>query len=143
MNRRYVIAAAVAFAIVVLFFLVALKPKFGQISDVRKQVEQEQQTTQSLQITLRTLQAAAHNDPDTRRALAHFDALLPSTPSLPALIGDLQKWSTISGMDLLSIAPSPPSPPCRSSPPRTLRSAFLKYGSTSSKPQPALPSWRQ
>ena len=45
-----------------------------------------------------------------------------------------------SGSDCTS---SGPSPPWNSSAPRSLRSDFLKSGSTSSKPQPVLPAWRQ
>jgi Tfp pilus assembly protein PilO len=108
MTRRYAIAGAAALAVVLIFFLFLLKPKFGQIADVRKQVQTERAQTTSLQIRLRELQASAQNDGQTLDRLSAVNRLLPATPDLPALIRELQTAATISGMDLLSIAPSPP-----------------------------------
>ena len=108
MMRRYLIAGGVALGIALLFFLFVLKPKSGQITDVQSMVEQEHQKTQTLQLQLSQLRASAQNDTQTRQDLAKFDALLPSDPALPSLIAQLQTAATISGVDLVSIAPSPP-----------------------------------
>jgi Tfp pilus assembly protein PilO len=108
MTRRIVVAGAVALAVVLLFFLFILKPKFGQISEVRDQIEAERQTTQTLEIRLRQLQAAQQNQVETTARLAALNRALPANPDLPALIRQLQSTATRSGMDLLSIAPSPP-----------------------------------
>jgi Tfp pilus assembly protein PilO len=108
MTRRIAIAGVAAFAVVLLFFLIILKPKFGQISEVRDQIEAERQTTQSLEIRLRQLQAAQRNQVETTARLAALNRALPANPDLPALIRLLQSIATRSGMDLLSIAPSPP-----------------------------------
>ena len=108
MTRRVAIAGAVASAVVLLFFLVVLKPKFAQISEVRDQVAAEKQQTQSLTIRLDQLRAAQSNQVETTARLAALNRALPPNPDLPALIRLLQTAATRSGMDLLSIAPSPP-----------------------------------
>jgi len=109
MRRRYLEAGGIALAVVLLFYLLLLKPKFGQMTDVKAEVATAQQETQSLKLRLAQLQAAAKSDADTQDRLKTIRRLLPSAPNLPALIRDLQGSATNSGMDLVSIAPSPPS----------------------------------
>jgi len=109
MTRRYLVAGAVALAVVLLFFLVLLKPKFAQITEVRTQIDDARATTSSLQIRLRQLEQAQRDQVDTLARLARFNSALPSTPDLPTLIRQLQTVANLSGMDLTSIAPSPPS----------------------------------
>ncbi len=108
MTRRYALAAVAGVAIIVVFFLFVLKPKLADISDVRSEVETARDQTQSLRIQLRQLQQAQREQPQTLARLAIFDRLLPATPDLPGLIRQLQSAATASGMDLVSIAPSPP-----------------------------------
>jgi Tfp pilus assembly protein PilO len=109
MIRRYAVAGAIALVVVLLLFLVLVKPKFGQISKVRTQVTTEQTQTQTLQIRLRELQSLAANAQKTQAQLAALDRALPPTPDLVSLIPQLQSAATLSGIDLMSIAPSPPS----------------------------------
>ncbi len=108
MTRRYALAAAAGLAIVLIFFLFVLKPKLSEITDVRDQVEQVNDEADSLRIRLAQLKQAEREQPQTQARLAVFDRLLPSTPDLPALIRQLQTAATVSGMELVSIAPSPP-----------------------------------
>ena len=77
--------------------------------DPRTQVTTEQTQTQTLQIRLRELQSLAANAQKTQAQLAALDRALPPTPDLVSLIPQLQSAATLSGIDLMSIAPSPPS----------------------------------
>ena len=108
MMRRYVLAAVAAVLTVAVFFLFLLSPKLKDISEVRDQIEQAQDENQTLRNRLRQLQTAQRDEPTTRARLAVFDRLLPPTPELPSLIRQLQTAATASGIDLRSIAPSPP-----------------------------------
>jgi Tfp pilus assembly protein PilO len=108
MMRRYAVAAVAGIAIILIFFVFVLKPKLADITDVRAQVEAEEDTTQTLRNRLGQLRQAQQQEPQTRARLAVFDRLLPTTPDLPALIRQLQTAASVSGMDLVSIAPSPP-----------------------------------
>jgi type IV pilus assembly protein PilO len=107
-TRRYIAAGVGATLVIVLFFMVILRPKLGQISDARAATQQQENRRQELQVQLRALQKAEQEAPATVAQLAKFDKLLPTDADLPALIRDLQNAATVSGMDLVSIAPSPP-----------------------------------
>jgi Tfp pilus assembly protein PilO len=108
MMRRYVLAAVAAVLIIAVFFLFLLSPKLKDVSEVRDQIEQAGDENQTLRNRLRQLQTAQRDEPTTRARLAVFDRLLPPTPELPTLIRQLQTAATASGIDLRSIAPSPP-----------------------------------
>jgi Tfp pilus assembly protein PilO len=108
MMRRYVLAAVAAVLIIAVFFLFLLSPKLKEVSEVRDQIEQAGDENQTLRNRLRQLQTAQRDEPTTRARLAVFDRLLPPTPELPTLIRQLQTAATASGIDLRSIAPSPP-----------------------------------
>ena len=108
MTRRYVLTAIAAVLIVAVFFLFLLSPKLKDISEVREQIETAQNESETLRNRLRQLQTAQRDEPTTRARLAVFDRLLPPTPELPSLIRQLQTAATASGIDLRSIAPSPP-----------------------------------
>jgi Tfp pilus assembly protein PilO len=108
MTRRYALAAVAGLAIVLIFFVFVLKPKLTEITDVRDQVQAQQDQAQSLRIRLAQLKDAQRQQPQTQARLAVFDRLLPTTPDLPAMIRQLQTAATASGMDLVSLAPSPP-----------------------------------
>jgi len=108
MTRRYALAAVAGLAIVLIFFVFLIKPKLTEISEVRDQIEQQKDQAQSLRIRLAQLKEAQRQQPQTQARLAIFDRLLPTTPDLPAMIRQLQTAASASGMDLVSIAPSPP-----------------------------------
>ncbi|MGH2727212.1 MAG: type 4a pilus biogenesis protein PilO, partial [Actinomycetota bacterium] len=108
--RRYVSAGVAAVAIIAVFFLFALSPKLKDISEVRDKVEAARDEGQTLRNRLRQLQEASQNQPEITRALATLARLLPPTPDLPPLIRQLQRAATASGVDLRSIAPTPPQP---------------------------------
>lgn len=109
MIRRYAVAAVAGVVIIILFFVFVLSPKLSQIREVREQVSQAEDQRQTLQNRLRQLQTAQRDEPTIRARLATFDRLLPPTPDLPAAIRQLQTAASRSGVDLRSIAPSPPS----------------------------------
>ena len=108
MRRQYVLGAVAGLAIVLIFFVFLLKPKLSEITEVRDQVQAEQDQASSLRIRLAQLKEAQRQQPQTQARLAVFDRLLPTTPDLPAMIRQLQTAASASGMDLVSLAPSPP-----------------------------------
>ena len=108
MTRRYAAAGAIVLVVVLLVFLVLVKPKFSQVGNVHKDVEAAKTETQTLQLRLRELEALAQNQQQTQSQLAALDQALPSTPDLVSMIRQLQSAATLSGVDLQSIAPSPP-----------------------------------
>jgi type IV pilus assembly protein PilO len=108
MRRQYVIAAAGAFALFAVFFLFLIRPTTSKISSTRAEVESARSEGQSLRLQLQTLKAAQKDAPAIQARLARFNVLLPAEPDLPTLIRQLQTASDSSGIELNSIAPSPP-----------------------------------
>ncbi|MGZ4210465.1 MAG: type 4a pilus biogenesis protein PilO [Actinomycetota bacterium] len=107
-RRQIMIAAAVAVGVTVIFFFFLLKPKLSEISKARSDIVTAQSEQQTLQVQLQHLQEVRKNAPQTMAQLAAVSQYLPTTPDLPGFIRLLQDAATQSGMDLQSIAPSPP-----------------------------------
>ena len=109
-RRPMVVAIAIALGISVGFFFLLLRPKLGQISEVREQIVAAQEEERTLQADLARLQLVRRDAPETRARLARMSDLLPSAPELPSFIRLLQAAATAESIDLRSIAPTPPSP---------------------------------
>jgi Tfp pilus assembly protein PilO len=107
-RRQLIIATAVALIVTLLFFLILLKPKLGEVSDTKDDVDTARNQEQILQVELQHLQAVRKNAPVTTAKLAALSQYLPSTPDLPGFIQLVQNAATLSGIDLQTIAPSPP-----------------------------------
>ncbi|MGZ4145265.1 MAG: type 4a pilus biogenesis protein PilO [Actinomycetota bacterium] len=107
-RRQIMIAAAVAVGVTVIFFFFLLKPKLSDISKARSDIVTAQSEQQTLQVQLQHLQEVRKNAPQTTAQLAAVSQYLPTTPDLPGFIRLLQDAATQSGVDLQSIAPSPP-----------------------------------
>jgi Tfp pilus assembly protein PilO len=112
MNRRrqIAIAAAIAVGVTALFFFILLKPKLSEISKAKADVQAARDQQQTLQTELAHLQDVRKNAPQTMAELAALSQYLPPTPDLPGFIQQVQDAATRSGIDLQSIAPSPPAP---------------------------------
>lgn len=109
MNRRQVVIPAVAaIAVIVLFFMLLLRPKMSQIDETRAAVESAQDGETSLRNELVRLEEARRNASRTSARLATVSQYLPSSPDLPGFIRLVQRAATQSGIDLNSIAPGLP-----------------------------------
>lgn len=109
-QRPVLLAVVIAVAVTALFYLFLLRPKFNQISAVREQIVQAEQEEQDLLQDIARLEQVQQDAPQTRARLARVSDLLPSTPELPGFIRLVQGAANAEGIDLKSIAPSPPSP---------------------------------
>ena len=107
-QRQIAIAIAAGLILTVLFFLVLLKPKLNSISATRADIQAAEQEHDTLEGQLAHLHEIQKNAPQTVDKLAKVSQYLPSTPDLPGFIRLVQDAATRSGVDLQSIAPSPP-----------------------------------
>jgi Tfp pilus assembly protein PilO len=99
-------AAAVALAVLMVFFLVL--PKLKQVSDARAQLADERAKQSTLESQLRALQDAKNAAPKSQATIDRVDREIPPTADLPGLILLLQNASTSSGIDLTTITPAAP-----------------------------------
>ena len=107
-RRQIAIAAAVAVGVTVVFFFLLLSPKLKDISKTRDDVQTARAEEETLRTQLIHLNDVRKNAPQTTAKLAELSQLLPPTADLPGFIQQVQDASTQSGIDLQSIAPSPP-----------------------------------
>ena len=107
-RRQIAIAAAAAVGVTVLFFFLLLKPKLNDISKTRSDVQAASAEVDTLNTQIAHLNQVKRNAPQTMAQLAALSQYLPSTPDLPGFIKLVQDAAVQSGIDLQSIAPSPP-----------------------------------
>jgi Tfp pilus assembly protein PilO len=107
-RRQITIGAIVAVILTILFFFALLKPTLSDISKTQDDVTQAKGQQETLQLQVQHLQDVRKNAPVTIAKLAALSQFLPSTPDLPGFIRLVQDAATLSGVDLQSIAPSPP-----------------------------------
>jgi len=109
-RRQVVIGAVAAIVIVALFFFLILSPKLNQISEARDELEVAEDRASSLRAQIENLEDIRRRAPETRARLARLRDLLPEDAELPSFIRLLQEAAIREGVELQSIAPSPPAP---------------------------------
>ena len=108
-GRQIAIAAGIGVVITAVFFFTLLLPKLSQIDEARQETEDARAEETQLLADLARLRTIRRDAPETRARLARVADLLPSSPELPSFIRLLQQAADREGVELRSIAPSPPS----------------------------------
>jgi Tfp pilus assembly protein PilO len=89
------------------FLLIA--PKRSDAEAISAETATQDTRNASLRTALAVLKAQAKAEPAQVAKLAAISAKIPDNPALPALIRNLDKISASTGVDLISLSPSPPS----------------------------------
>lgn len=108
MRRQLIVAGVAGIVLILLFWIALIKPKMSQVTQVNAKIASAKLQEQQLRLKLRELQQAKSNAAETQAKLAQFQMLLPPTPDLPTFIREVQAAANEDGIDLQSIAPSPP-----------------------------------
>lgn len=109
--RQWTLLTAVAVVVVLAggwFLLVS--PQKSKVSDLRAQADAQQQANTTLQSKIAQLQQQKKGLPEQQKQLAEFATKVPDNPALPLLIRQLSAAADGAGVDLVSMAPSPPQP---------------------------------
>jgi Tfp pilus assembly protein PilO len=109
-DRRAPIIAGVVFvvlAILAVFFLVL--PKRSQVSDTQDQLDQARAQQTTLEATLRSLQEAQAEAPQTKKELKAIEQQIPSTADLPGMVRLLSGAADQAAVDFLTVSPGTPS----------------------------------
>jgi len=107
-RNALLVGAAIAVAIVLLWYFVLYAPLNDDLSSAQDQVAQEQKTTQSLQAKLAQLESQKQNGTQQQALLRRLDAAVPKEPDLAEFIIQANDIADQSGIEFLSIAPTPP-----------------------------------
>jgi Tfp pilus assembly protein PilO len=107
-RRNLAILAVALVVLTVAFFFLLWNPQTGRIDDARKRADTEEQNVNALRVELARLQALQKDAPALREQAAKFEAAMPSDPHLAEFILLVQDASNASGIDWVSVSPSPP-----------------------------------
>jgi Tfp pilus assembly protein PilO len=108
--KRNTIIAVVAGALVVIlvWFFAFYQPTGNDVSKTNDEVATAERQQQDLEATLARLQALDKERPQQQATLDKLNAAIPPTPDLAEFIFEANTAAADSGVDWLSIAPTPP-----------------------------------
>lgn len=109
MKRGMIIGiAAGGVVLILLWYFLLFSPTSKDLNDTRDQVSEAQRQTQELENTVRRLKALSRNAPQQQADLRALRAAVPENPDLADFILQANDIASTSGVDWLSISPSPP-----------------------------------
>ena len=109
-NRLVAVSLAVLLAVLLAYFLL-IRPRQGELSDVRAQVEEEESRTMSLRAQLDQLQALQRNAPKLQAELDRIRALVPQEHETPNFFFQVTAAAAASGVEVVQLTPELPKPP--------------------------------
>ena len=110
MKQWVALTAVGVLAVMAAGWFLLVSPKRGEASNIRAQVASQDSTNSGLQTQLAMLKAQAKTLPQQQAKLARVAAKIPDNPALPSLIRALSAAAEDAGVELVSIAPSGPTP---------------------------------
>ncbi|MFN2588195.1 MAG: type 4a pilus biogenesis protein PilO [Actinomycetota bacterium] len=111
-RNRMILTVAGAAVVILLAFLLLIRPRQSELSDVRAQVAEEQNLTQRLTLDLQQLQELQRQEPQLRADLERIRQLVPSEHEVPNFLFQVNSVANQSGVDFLQITSElPESPP--------------------------------
>lgn len=109
MNRRALVFGALATVVILLvWFFLLWSPRQGQIAEARQQTEAAQAQAAALEAEIQRLQAAQRDEPLKQARRAELQAAVPDDPALGQFILDVNAAANASGIEFMTISPSPP-----------------------------------
>lgn len=110
-RTRLTIAIVAAALVVLLAFFLLIRPRQNELSDVRAQVEQEENLTLELRGRLDQLQALQRNAPQLQAELDRIRDLVPREHEVDNFIFQVNAAAAASGVELVQLTPELPKQP--------------------------------
>jgi Tfp pilus assembly protein PilO len=107
-RRPVVIGVAAALAVLVIWFLFLWSPQGSKLSDARDRKDNAEREQQELQARIDRLKSLKQDEPAKRAQLENLRVAIPDEPNLAQFILDANSAANVSGINFLSISPSPP-----------------------------------
>lgn len=111
MRRNVIILVLAAIALTVVWFFLLWSPLSSRISDARAAADAADQKVKQLQLEIQRLKDLEKQAPQLQAAAARADEAIPNDPKLARFILDVQAAADSSGVDWMSITPTPPAAP--------------------------------
>ena len=110
-RSRMILAILGVIAVLAAFFFFFIRPRQGELADVRAAVEAEEARTVQLNSELARLQDLQANAPELQAELAKIRGYVPSDDQVPNFIFLVQDAANAAGVDFVQISPELPKPP--------------------------------
>lgn len=117
MKMKFLALAAATLLFVGGWYFLGFKPATSKLKEVKAQVDTTRAEVAALEVRLARLQELKRNEKDLRAQAARFDKGLPTTPSVPKFIRQVQGIASEAGIDFLSVAPTVPTAAAAPAPP--------------------------
>lgn len=108
MRRNLLITILAMVVVAVLAFFLVFKPQSDKIAQAREDVQTAQDNVERLRLELARLQALQQQAPKLREEATKLDAAVPNDPQLAAFILQVQEAANASGIEWMSVSPTPP-----------------------------------
>ncbi|MEI8336175.1 MAG: type 4a pilus biogenesis protein PilO [Actinomycetes bacterium] len=110
MSRRAILGfVGGTVAVLVLWWVLIYSPKTSATSTARSEASSAERRSLDLEATVARLKELNRNRPELEASLRTLNAAVPATPDLAVFILSANEIAALSGVDFLSISPSPPS----------------------------------
>jgi Tfp pilus assembly protein PilO len=107
-RRPLLIAIAAALGVLVLWFFFLWSPQGTKLSDAKDREQAAESEQQALAARIDRLQSLQQGEPEKRAQLENLRVAIPDEPNLAQFILDANTAANTSGINFLSISPSPP-----------------------------------
>jgi Tfp pilus assembly protein PilO len=108
-RRPLLIGVAAALGLLVFWFLFLWSPQGSKITKAKERAAQAESERQELQLRIARLKSLQQAEPQKRAQLESLRVAIPDEPNLAQFILDANTAANTSGIEFLSISPSPPS----------------------------------
>jgi Tfp pilus assembly protein PilO len=103
------IGGAAALGVIVLWFVLLWSPQGSKVSNAKERRVQAESEQQELQLRIARLRSLQQEEPQKRAQLEGLRVAIPDEPNLAQFILDANTAANVSGIQFLSVSPSPPS----------------------------------
>ena len=107
--RQWTLLTVLGVAVILIGgYMLLVKPKSDEAAELRASAEAQLIANRRLQQDIKRLNEQARDLPRQQAKLAAFGQRIPANPALPSLIRSLTDAADRAGIELVSLAPSPP-----------------------------------
>lgn len=107
-NVNLLVFVLAVVAVTAAYFLLIFRPQSNRIQEATEQADSQEQSVSQLELELNRLLALQKDAPALREQAAKFESAMPTDPRLADFILQIQESANASGIDWLSVSPTPP-----------------------------------
>ena len=127
-RARMILAIVATVVVVALFFFLFIRSRQSELSQIRSDIEAEENTSIQLTTELNRLKDLQERAPQLQAELAEIEQFVPENHEIPNFIFLVQDSATAAGVDFLAITPELPKVPPEQAPLAEVRMAIEAKG---------------